>query len=232
MSDHLSNARCPQCKESVRLSTELTCAECLCEWCTHSFLFVIARDTIRFVDLSGPSWISEAESIASQMGFRFVDVERQAIGSDCYSLMSLAACRNMNLLVLETEPTLVLVASPTPDRLDVLESLRFSIGRPVRALLASRDAIQRVLSLREHEVEDATRDPQEDAPNTGALIRRAFREAKKLTDQYWRGTGDPDDRNYNAYARHLFARQRRCLSEEYGITWHPPFELNTDHRAR
>ncbi|HUG68228.1 MAG TPA: hypothetical protein VMM76_10780 [Pirellulaceae bacterium] len=195
----------------------------------HSFVYLVASDSIQLVDLAVPSWVSDAESFAVRIGVRFLDVEHLAIEPECHGLIPLGLARSMDILVIEATQTAITVGSPCPDRFDRFESLRFSVGRSVVSCLASRDAIHRVLSLRPHESGDPAHDPQEDDPSIRPLIRRAFREAKQETDQYWLGLGDPIDRNYDAYLSHLYRRQKRHLAHECGITWCSPLELNANH---
>ena len=222
----LVRVRCLECGESLQISTSVSCAEYLCEWCTQSFLCLNVRGNIHLLNLAVPSFIADAELLAAQLGYRFLDVEGLAIEVECFELIPRKVAREFDVISVDATQSEIVVASPCPGRLDFFESLRFSIGQSIVPCLASRDAIHRVLSLRLLENQTLKLDPLEDDPSTGPLIRRAFREAKQETDQYWRSLGDPSSRDYTNYVRHLYRRQKRILDQQFGLAWSSPIDLN------
>ena len=226
MHKNLVHAPCPYCRESLRVSTSVACAECLCEWCTHSLLYVVADDAIHLLDLSIPSWASDAELLASKMGFRFLDVEDHAVRSEVFELIPCDVARDIDVISVDATSSEITVASPRPGRLDVFDSLRFLLGQSIVSCLASRDAIHRILSCHLLDNQDVRHDPQEDAAPTRPFIHRAFKEAKRETDQYWRCIGDPSSRNYDRYLLHICRRQKRILEQQFGIAWSSPIEMN------
>ncbi|MDP6558325.1 MAG: hypothetical protein QGG71_26920 [Pirellulaceae bacterium] len=204
----------------------MSCAECLCEWCARSFLYLNIHGNIHLLDSVVRSCVADAESLAAQLGFRFHDVEGLALEAECFELIPREVARDIDVIAVDGTQSEITVASPCPARVDLFESLRFSIGRSVVPCLASRDAIHRILSLHPFENQSVKLDPLGNDPTVRRLIRRTFIEAKKETDQYWLSLGDPSSRDYKPYIRHLYRRQKRILDQKFGIAWSSPIDLN------
>jgi type IV pilus assembly protein PilB len=109
------------------------------------------------VKIGAANWDQVYEGLAELLGYKFIDLRSVRIAAEAVDAMPKAIARKHNLVPIGEEDGALVVAITDPFDLYAMDNLRFYLGREVRCVLASPDAVAEAIN-KYYGIEESTVD--------------------------------------------------------------------------
>ena len=109
------------------------------------------------VKIGAANWDQVYEALAELLGYKYIDLRATRIAAEAIDAMPKAIARKHNLVPIGEEDGALIVAITDPFDLYAMDNLRFYLGREVRCVLASPDAVAEAIN-KHYGIEESTVD--------------------------------------------------------------------------